>query len=136
MSAGRPSDYLPEYCERVIELGRQGKSHAQIAAALDVARQTLHNWCDAHPEFLDAMTRARDLAQAWWEDKGQGGLETPGFNASLWSKQVSCRFRADYTDTQRTELTGKNGGPIKSETEVSLRPIQTREEWLKAHGLG
>lgn len=106
---GRPTDYRPEYCERVIELGRAGKSHAQIAADLDVARQTLRNWAEEHPEFLAAITRARDLAQAWFEDKGQAGLETPGFNASLWAKQVSCRFREDYTETSKTELSGPGG---------------------------
>lgn len=110
---GRPSEYRPEYCERVIELGRQGKSHAQIAADLDCSRQTLYAWQAAHPEFLDAITRAKDLAQAWFEDKGQAGLDASGFNASLWAKQVSCRFREDYTDTQRQELTGKGGGPIQ-----------------------
>jgi hypothetical protein len=104
---GRPTDYDPGYCERAIELGRAGKSKAQIAADLDVARQTLDNWGAAHPEFLDALTRARDLAQAWWEDRGQHGLERPGFNASLWSKQVSCRFREDYTEKSevRADLT-------------------------------
>lgn len=110
---GRPTDYLPEYCERVIELGREGKSHAQIAADLDVSRQTLHNWAAVHPEFMDAITRARDLAQAWFEDRGQKGLETPGFNASLWAKQVSCRFRDDYTEVQKREVTGANGGPVQ-----------------------
>jgi hypothetical protein len=29
-----------------------------------------------------------------------------GFNASLWAKQVSCRFRDDYTDKQQTEHSG------------------------------
>lgn len=101
MTAGRPTDYLPEYCERVVELGRAGKSHAQIAADLDVARMTLYRWAEAVPEFSDAITRARDLAQAWFEDKGQTGLDTSGFNASLWAKQVSCRFRDDYTDKQQ-----------------------------------
>ena len=71
-----------------------------------MARQTLHNWANEHPEFLDAITRARDLAQAWFENKGQDGLTTPGFNASLWAKQVSCRFRDDYTDKQQTEHSG------------------------------
>lgn len=111
--AGRPTDYLPEYCERVVELGRAGKSHAQIAADLDVSRMTLYRWADAHEEFSDSIMRARDLAQAWFEDKGQAGLESPGFNASLWAKQVSCRFRDDYTDTQKRELSGPNGGPME-----------------------
>lgn len=113
MAGGRPTDYRDTHCEQVIELGRQGKSHAQIAAALDVSRQTLHNWAAAHPEFLDAITHARDLAQAWFEDKGQAGLETPGFNASLWAKQVSARFPDDYTERQKRELTGHAGGPIE-----------------------
>ncbi len=113
---GRPTDYKPEYCQRVIELGRLGKSKAQIAANLDVARQTMEDWARAHPEFLDAITRARDLALAWWEDQAQVGLVTePGtgtFNASLWSKSVSCRFPDDYRDNSRHEVTGKDGEAV------------------------
>lgn len=116
MSGGRPTDYRAEFCEQVIELGRAGKSPAQIAAALDVSRSVLYLWCDTYPEFLTAFTRARDLAQAWFEDKGQEGLTTPGFNASLWAKQVSSRFREDYTDTQRQEISGPNGRPVEVTT--------------------
>lgn len=109
---GRPTDYRAEYCEQVIDLGRQGKGHAQIAAALNQSRQTLYDWADAHPEFLGAMTRAKDLAQAWFEDMGQTGLMLPGFNASLWSKQVSCRYPDDYRDVVKQEHSGPKGGPI------------------------
>lgn len=102
---GRPTDYLPEYCERVIELGTLGYSHAMIAAELGVARKTLYNWQDEHPEFLHAIMHARDLAQAWFERKGMIGMEQQGFNASLWAKQVSCRFPDDYTDKSKTDIT-------------------------------
>ena len=124
MAGGRPTDYRKEHCATVVELGRLGKSKAQIAATLDVARNTLDNWAETHPEFLNALTRAHDLAQAWWEDKGQTGLETPGFNSSLWAKQVSCRFRDDYTDVQKRELTGKDGGSIKVEDATRLTDDQ------------
>lgn len=73
---------------------------------MGVAKSTLYLWRDTHAEFSDALARARDLSQAWFEDKGQDGLTTPGFNASLWAKQVSCRFREDYTDKQQTEHSG------------------------------
>lgn len=118
MPAGRPTIYDPAHCERVIELGREGKSHAQIAAALDVARMTLYEWASRHPEFSDAITRAKDLAQAWFEDRGQAGLSSREFNASLWAKQVSCRFREDYTDTSKQEISGPGGGPIPTTIQI------------------
>ena len=110
---GRPTEYLPEYCERVIELGKLGKSLTQMACELDVHRDTLYEWARAHPAFSDALTRARQWSQTWWEDKGQAGLDTSGFNASLWSRSMAARFPDDYTERKQTELTGRGGGPVE-----------------------
>jgi transposase len=109
---GRPTDYKPEYCERVVELGGNGKSYAQIAAELGVARKTLYEWTAIYPEFSDAMNFSRDLSQAWFENIAQGNMvaPTPGFSASLWTKQVSCRFPDDYTDKSKQEVTGDLSG--------------------------
>jgi hypothetical protein len=117
---GRPSSYDPAFCQRVVELGEQGKSAAQMAAALRVAKSTIYLWAQEHPEFSDAFTLARTLSQAWWEDKGQAGLETPGFQSSLWAKSVSARFPEDYTERNKTELTGAEGGPIQSQSTVTV----------------
>lgn len=105
--AGRPTDYKPEYCEKVIELGKQGKSIVQIASMLDQAKQTLYDWEKVHPAFLDSLTRARQESQVWWENMGQAGLVTKEFQPSLWAKQVSCRFPDDYRDKQTIEHAGK-----------------------------
>lgn len=121
----RPTEYRQEFCGRVIEMGRKGKSKAQIAAALDVSRQTLDNWAGAHPEFLDAVKDARDLALAWWEDQGQTGLRAEKFNATAFIFQVKNRFRDDYADRTSLEHTGKGGGPIEyanmTEAEIDAR---------------
>jgi len=106
-------------CEQVIELGRQGKSHVQIACALDVTRETLYQWAETHSDFSDAIKRARQLAQAWFEDVGQAGMTAQTFHASLWAKQVSCRFPDDYREVTRQELTGKDGQPIRVKREAS-----------------
>lgn len=120
MPAGRPTDYDPAFCEQVLEWGRAGKSKAQIAARLEICRQTLDNWCAAHPEFMDAITRARVLAQDWWEETAQQNLATQGFNASLWAKSMSARFPEDYTEKNKTELTGANGGPVSQSLTVTF----------------
>lgn len=113
LKLGRPSLYKPEYCAKVVELGREGCSPAQIASHFDVDRVTLRNWADEFPDFFTAMTRAKVHEQAWWEMMGQKGLVADRFNAQVWSKSVAARFREDYTE--RKEVTGADGGAIKQE---------------------
>jgi hypothetical protein len=115
----RPSDYRPEYCERVIELGKQGYSVVEMADELDVSRNTLEtNWPAAHPEFLEALTRAREASQAWWEKAGRTGMLMSGFNSSVWSRSMAARFPRDWREVKGTEHTGLNGGPIETTSKV------------------
>lgn len=121
---GRPSAYLPEYCDKAIELGKLGKSKAQIAAAIGVSRQTMNTWAQEFPEFLDAITYAQDLAQAWWEEQGQAGLwmvpEGERINHSLWAKAMSCRFPNDYRESVKQEITGADGAALLSGLTVNF----------------
>jgi hypothetical protein len=91
---GRPSLYKPEYCEKVIELGKQGCSPAEIASEFDVDRVTLRNWAEENSEFFTALTRAKIHEQAWWERAGKNGMVADKFNAQVWAKSVSARSQA------------------------------------------
>lgn len=129
MSFGRPTVYDPSFCERVIECGKEGMGRAEIAAELDVSRNSLANWEKEYPDFLRAMTWAKDLSLAWWMKQGKLGIwdqdetvidEEAGtkthirkrLNANAYSLQVRNRFPEDMRDRQ--EHTGADGGPIKS----------------------
>ncbi|TNE58626.1 MAG: hypothetical protein EP341_03150 [Sphingomonadales bacterium] len=107
MPAGRPTKYKPEYCQLVIDMGREGKSWAQMASALDVDRATFYNWQEQHPEFFTAFNRAKAHAQAWWEDKAAEALNNREFNAPVWKKSVEARFREDYTERREDTTTHK-----------------------------
>jgi len=120
MPAGRPTDYQPEYCEQVVELGKIGYSPAQMAAHFDVARDTLNNWAEAHEEFLAALNRAKAHCQAWWENKGMDGMEKAGFNAAVWSKSMQARFREDYTERQEQTHKGDANNPIAHRVEMVI----------------
>lgn len=69
-----------------------------MCAEFDISRQTIDNWAEANPEFLEALNRAMAHAQAWWEQKGADGMMLPGFNAAVWKKSMEARFRDDYTE--------------------------------------
>lgn len=98
------------------EWGALGKSRTWMAAQLDVSRDTIYEWERAVPEFSDAITRAMAKSQAFWEDTGQAGIATQGFNATVWVKSMTSRFPSDYTEKKQTELSGPNGKPMQVTT--------------------
>jgi AcrR family transcriptional regulator len=103
---GRPSLYKPEYCERVLELGREGMSVVEMAAEIGVSRSTLEeHWPAAHEEFCEAFARARELSQAWWERQGRVGLTAERFNAQVYSRSMAARFPKDWRESKNVDST-------------------------------
>jgi hypothetical protein len=102
---GRPTTYKPEYCQRALDLGNQGYSLAMIIADIGAgSRQTIGNWKKAHPEFLDAITRAHELALAYWERLGLANTGNRDFNSNLYRIIMAARFAADgYREKQVIE---------------------------------
>lgn len=121
MPAGRPTSYDPSYCERVIEMGRDGYSVVEMAAEIGVARNTLEQlWTAANPEFLQALTEARDASQAWWESQARKHIIMPQgsgtFQAAAWSRSMAARFPKDWREKNETAHTGPDGGPLEIKT--------------------
>lgn len=123
---GRPTKYRPEMCEQVVALGAQGASKVEIAFELGVTRNTLDNWAAEHPDFLSAITRAKEAEQVWWEREGRSNLKTQGYQSSMWSRSMAARF-ADWRE--KTAIVGgsKEDEPIKQEvTHIGLDEFARR----------
>ena len=127
---GRPSLYDPAYCEKVVELGRIGKSVEQISAILNVSLRTMYSWRDAHEEFLHALDDAKTYEQAWWEEQAAAYMvenkESDRLNASLWSRSMAARFPKKYRESTKTEITGADGAPLLSGINVTF--VKPQEE--------
>lgn len=117
---GRPTKYKPEYCSQIIELGKEGKSIAQMASFFDVDKASIFRWAEDNEDFRTALARAKAHSQTWWEDKAQAHLSSRDFNAQLWLKSVASRFRDDYTERQQTELSGPNGAPVQVQQQSTV----------------
>jgi len=121
---GRPSQYDPAYCERIIELGRLGKSIEQIAAQIGVGTKTMYNWRDEFPEFLRALEIAKELELDWWENIAQNMMvenkDGSKLNSAIWSRSMAARFPKKYRESTKTEITGENGAPLLQGIQVTF----------------
>lgn len=113
---GRPTKYKPEFCEKIVELAKDGAGMVDWALACDADRTTLYDWAAAHEDFSTALTRAKMFEQQWWENAGRRGMFMDKFNAVVWRTSMQARFREDYTERKVTEVTGADGGAIKTES--------------------
>lgn len=107
----RPTKYKPEYDEMIIEIMRDGASAVEFCAEIGINRDTIAEWCKNYDSFSVAFTRAKLLCQAWWERQGRSHLidesnelGSKRFNERLWTRNVACRFRDDWTEKKTVTL--------------------------------
>lgn len=115
MPAGRPSEYKPIYCDLVIEAMTEGKSLTAFAADIGVARSTIQNWSEAHPEFMVAVNIAKAKCAAWWEERGRSAATAGGAPGQVTAIIFGLKNMApdDWREKIVNEHSGIDGGAIK-----------------------
>lgn len=111
---GRPTKYEESYCDLIVEMASEGASFTEFRAAIGgVTRQTLHNWKDAHPEFLDAYTRAEVAGEAYWDKQMRKDLM---YNKEVNSPLIKLYFanRFGWSDKVETKNENANVKEVRS----------------------
>lgn len=127
----RPKAVLdPAEVER---LAGEGLAEYQIAQAIGVAWNTYARCKDEQTEVAEALKRGQRCAIG----KVENALFTSAVGGNLGAQVFFLKNRASdqWRDKMQQELTGKDGGPLETKSEVSVRPPISRDEWLKLHGL-
>ena len=115
MTAGRPTDYDPAYCDEARVFLADGFSLAALAGHLGVARSTVYKWVDEHPEFSDAVKTGQAAATLWWEKANRNLALTGEGNATAIIFGLKNRASDEWRDVKATEITGKDGGAIQTD---------------------
>lgn len=95
--------YKKEYCEIAIKVMSGGESLVAVAAEIGVARKTIYNWMDSHPEFNYAINVGKAKSQRLHERTGEDGIngEIKNFSAPAWIFTMKNRFREDYAEEKQ-----------------------------------
>lgn len=62
MTAGRPTEYKPEYAEQAEKLCKLGATDAELADFFGVSDRTIYRWQSKHDEFCQALKAGKDVA--------------------------------------------------------------------------
>lgn len=114
MPAGRPSKYQAAYANEVVTYCEQGYSLTAFAGYIGVCRDTIAEWCGAHPEFSAAVKRAKAKRAMWWEDRARHVALEGGSGGQSTMVIFGLKNHApdDYQDRQQLEHTGKDGNAL------------------------
>lgn len=108
MSAGRPTKYLPEYCDQVNAHMADGASLTSFAAEIDVARATINLWMAAQPEFMEACARAKAKSAAWWEKTNRHLAATGEGNQGACKLGLTNMGADDWREKSEVDVTVKD----------------------------
>lgn len=82
---GRPSKYDPAYCAEVIQAGTRGFSLTAFAGMILVARDTLSEWMNVHPDFSAAIKIHAAARTAFLEGRLIGAASSPVVISSIFA---------------------------------------------------
>src|SRR4029077_4616113 len=104
-----PSLYRPEYVEELLEFCAQGFSLTAFAGKIGVARSSINEWANAHPEFSEALSRAKARRALCWEEQAlnvarEGGTSS---RATMIIFGLKNHNSDDYRDKTEREHSGK-----------------------------
>lgn len=106
----RPTDYKPEYCEKLVKHMADGWSFESFGAEVGCGKNTLYEWRRANPEFDDAFNEGRSKHLKWMEKRARDGFvenfQGPKVNTALFKLfMANVHGWRDQQDVQATIVT-------------------------------
>jgi len=102
----RPTKYDAKYCEEIVGFCADGFSVKAFAGSIGVARSTINEWASAHPEFSEALSRAKAASTLWWEKAARQIAMGGDGNASMAIFGLKNMGDEDWAETSKTEHSG------------------------------
>jgi hypothetical protein len=133
---GRPTSFKPEYIDQAAKLAKLGATDIEVADFFGVSEQTVNNWKNSQPGFLESLKAGKDEADHRVERSlyrralgfehdavkifcsKDGQVTTVPFREVVAPDTTACIFwlknrrAGEWRDRIQQEHSGANGGPL------------------------
>jgi hypothetical protein len=119
---GRPTDYRPEMCGKVIAAMATGLSLDAAAAEIGISPRSAYKFQREFPKFAHAVEQGRALSLAFWERRSIAVATGQPGNAAIISLGLRNRSRSasGWHEAVRTEHSGPDGQPMQVEQKSTI----------------
>jgi hypothetical protein len=119
---GRPTDYRPEMCGKVIAAMATGLSLDAAAAEIGISPRSAYKFQREFPDFAQAVEQGRALSLAFWERRAIAVASGQAGNAAIISLGLRNRSRSasGWHEAVRTEHSGPDGQPMQVEQKSTI----------------
>jgi len=111
---GRPSKYKPEFGPMLVDHLSKGFTINSFGGVINTCADTVYRWLLENKDFSESRRQGEAARAHFLEDLSIRGMtgEAKGFNptAFIWHSRNVMGWR----DKQDIEISGKDGGPIKT----------------------
>lgn len=132
---GRPSNYDPSFCDKIVELAHEGAGILQMMVSIGVSsKQTWYAWKDKYPEFKEATNAAKVISGSVDEQAYNAiarGDKRGDTKALQWSLYNKCPELYQMPNSKGTEITISGGNVILSTSEIDAK-LETKMAELRA----
>lgn len=111
--------YDPSMCDKMVEMGKLGKSQKMMWSELGISKSTANAYAKKHPEFAEALDLALVHSQAFWEQQILMNLDNKQFNSRLAEIALRGQFQDTYRETRDTKVEAKVDVVVDFGAEVS-----------------
>lgn len=118
MTAGRPTDFKPQYGEEILTLMATGLSLAASAAELGFHRQRVYEWMDRHPEFADTVKLAQVKRQLFLERRLLSAEVGPVVTSTIFA--LKNAGPEDWRDKREVEHSGEMAVSSKEQRDAAV----------------
>jgi hypothetical protein len=130
---GRPSLYLPEYCESLLESAAKGYTVTAWCGQIGVSRQTANDWANRNPAFSHAMRHAEAVRQAFWEarivEAGDSKSKTAGPQVSATAFVLKNMHRSPEWGQPKPDAVPTSPGEQHQHIHLHLTPQEAAERY-------